>query len=204
MDGCINIFVVGNKRQPPDSLFKGRQQSTGHLRLIAWRSTANTGVYLPLLTSSPNEHTFRGHRLPKNEKKTLSRSTADEGYQVSRRRDIAVPRLKTNAPSYDHPHLLLLTAATNHHHISYHHAWVGGRSLRDFRRLPHSVITMMVLAVRDETPIILYNNTCLKHPLWRVCWCLLPSRRQRRFGIFTGPGYGILTVFPFAQTSFSL
>lgn len=92
MDGCISIFVVGNKRQPPDSLFKGRQQSTGHLRLIAWRSTANTGVYLPLLTSSPNEHTFRGHRLPKNEKKTLSRSTADEGYQVSRRRDIAVPR----------------------------------------------------------------------------------------------------------------
>ena len=100
LDGCIIIvFVVGNKRQPPDSLFKGRQQSTGHLRLIAWRSTANTGVYLPLLTSSPNEHTFRGHRLPKNEKKTLSRSTADEGYQVSRRRDIAVPRLKTNAPS---------------------------------------------------------------------------------------------------------
>ena len=85
--------------QPPDSLFKGRQQSTGHLRLIAWRSTANTGVYLPLLTSSPNEHTFRGHRLPKNEKKTLSRSTADEGYQVSRRRDIAVPGLKSIALS---------------------------------------------------------------------------------------------------------
>ena len=91
--GC-SISRVGDWQQPPDSLFKGRQQSTGHLRLIAWRSTANTGVYLPLLTSSPNEHTFRGHRLPKNEKKTLSRSTADEGYQVSRRRDVAVPESK--------------------------------------------------------------------------------------------------------------
>lgn len=114
----FTFFVVGNKRQPPDSLFKGRQQSTGHLRLIAWRSTANTGVYLPLLTSSPNEHTFRGHRLPKNEKKTLSRSTADEGYQVSRRRDIAVPSLKRKCTIII---LLLLSyspqpqPATNHH-----------------------------------------------------------------------------------------
>lgn len=102
LDGC-NIFIsLGNKHQPPDSLFKGRQQSTGHLRLIAWRSTANTGVYLPLLTSSPNEHTFRGHRLPKNEKKTLSRSTADEGYQVSRHRDIAVPWLKNYCIMHHH------------------------------------------------------------------------------------------------------
>ena len=59
----------------------------------------------------------------------------------------------------------------------------------------------MVLAVRDETPIIgsSNNNTSPVEGL-----LLLLCRRRRRFGIFTGPGYGILTVFPFAQTSFSL